>query len=231
MILHVGRWPKAIALLSLFTQAGTAGANPIRFSLTGTPDADAVTYGYTESQNYTFTWTLNTGFTNNASSFFTGSWNGWCDDYSYEAPLFSDFSGDGLTGSWQRPVDGITDPYSCLDVYSTKVELLAQNEAIPHQSIGLQVNGVDIFWVSATAVIDISPSFPGYYTDPNDYFAPSTGTYLPTGGGVNIGLTNGDVLYFSPTSFTISQIPEPSSGVLIMCVAGGLVFIRRRLRM
>jgi hypothetical protein len=222
----------AIVLLALSVLAGTAQAASTSFSVTGT--AQNTLYGYTNGQSYTFNWIVNSGFTNNGSSYFASGVdleNYWADENTNQAPVITAVSGDGLTGTYVRPTVGWDDPYSAIDVWFhygvTNLTLSVANDA--YQSIGLQANGTDIRWIEASDLyIGDIWSFPGSYTDPNVYFAAFTGTYTPTAGDIMLIPVSGDVLHFTPTSLTISTIPEPSTALLTALGLAVLVIRRRR---
>ena len=229
MNLLVIHWFKTLAttaaLLALSMLAGTSRAASINFTLTGT--AMSSQYGYAEGEQYTFNWIVNSGFTNNASSYFTSIYNYWSDDHVSEAPIFTDVSGNGLTGSWLRPVLAQNDPYSFIDTTSANhLSLFAGNGA--SYSIGLQANGVDVYSLTGVAVTgaDIF-TYPGSYTDPNAYFTGLTGTYILNGGAINVETADGTIGFIS-NSLTISTIPEPSSALLTGLGLAALVFRRRR---
>jgi hypothetical protein len=219
----------AIVLLALGGLAGTAGAAPISFSVTGTAKTNL--YGYVTGQSYTFNWIMNVDFTNNASSFFNSVDNYWSDELVSEAPIFTDVSGDGLTGSWQRPIVAEDDPYSVIeagnDFGTHHFTLRADTDGA--YSIGLQANGTDVVGIEA-AVLRIGNIFscPGSYTDPTSYFAGLTGTYTPIFGLISLYTVNPEVLSFTPTSVTISAIPEPSTAFLTGLGLVALFFHRRR---
>lgn len=218
----------AIALTTLSTVAGTAGDFSIQFSLTGT--ADSSQYGYISGQSYTFNWIVNSGFMNNASSQFTANNNFWTDEFVSQAPIFSDLSGDGLTGSWQRPVLNEVDPYSYINVWynhgTHTLILLAANDS--DYSIGLQANGTNVWGMDAFIQIGNIFNFPASYTDPNDYFASFTGTYTPNNSTMWLYPVIGSSLTFTPTSLSISTIPEPSTALLTGLGLVALFFRRRR---
>jgi hypothetical protein len=223
----------AAALLAFCALAGTASAaTPIKFSVTGTPNSTM--YGYTNGQSYTFHWIVNSGFTNNWSSFFDSIDNYWSDELVSEAPIFIDVSGDGLTGSWQRPEAVDNDPYSYLETWThtggdTNLELYVGNDGNPKYSIGLQANGTDLYSIYADNLnIGNIFNFPTSYTDPNDYFAGLTGTYTPINGAMGLYPVSGTPLFFNATSVTISAIPEPTTALLTGLGLVALVFLRRR---
>jgi len=229
MNLRTRRWLNAMAavavLLSLNTLAGTANADPIQFTLTGT--ANSTMYGYTSGQSYSFNWIVNSGFTNNPSSEFTASKNLWTDELVSEAPIFSALSGDGLTGSWVRPTVGEDDPWSLIQIFNaSSINLTAGNDA--GYSTGFNANGTAIREITGLAVIGNIFSFPASYTDPNVYFASRTGTYSPSSGNIQLVPVSGPAVTFNATSFTISTIPEPSTALLTGLGLVALIFRRRR---
>ncbi len=232
MNLRTRLWFKTIiavaALLTLSTVPGTATDFSAQFSLTGW--ANDTLYGYTNGLSYTFYWIVNSSFTNNDMSGFISTENYWADTRTDQAPIFSGAGGDGLTGSWQRPVIGQFDPYSFITVSSDRgyhaLTLLAGNDA--GYSVGLQANGTGVYglWAYALEIGDIF-SFPMSYTNPNNYFAGLTGTYAVASGSFTLQTVGTGALTFTPASLTISTIPEPSTGLLTGLGLVVLLFRRR----
>lgn len=213
--------------------AGTVRADIIQFTLTGT--ADSTKFGYTSGQSYSFSWIMNSGFTNNVNCIFSDTENLWTEEFVDRAPIFTDVRGDGLTGTWQRPVLSEGDPLSYVDVMKADgthyLQLLASNDS--DYSIGLTAGGTDIQIVNGKVEMTNSFSYPQSYTDPGVYFAGHVGTYTPVSGFielVNVGRTDG--ILFTATSVNISAIPEPSTTVLVAFggVAALLRFRRNRRR-
>ena len=231
MLVRYGATIAAAEFLGLSILEGTASANPISFTLTGT--ADNSLYGYVSGQSYSFTWVVNSGFTDNGSSWFIGDDNFWNEELVSESPIFTDVRGDGLSGSWQRPTGAEDDPYSNLRAFfdgDQRLSLYAGTDA-SGGSIGLLANGAAVSAVRGDVYMDSIFSFPGSYTDPNVYFGGLTGTYAPTAGGLAIYTVGGGPMSFTATSVTISAVPEPSTALLgVLGLVTPLALRRRNAR-
>lgn len=221
----------AIALLALMSSAGTAGAAiAIQISFTGTATSD--NYGYIAGESYTFDFTVNSAFTETSYSAFDGTMNYWVDEFVSDTPIFTDVSGDGMTGSWQRPVAAEGDPWNNIETRTwtgqPELAVIASNDG--DYPIGLQIGGVDVESVTAMARIGNIFSFPGTYTNPAAYFAGLTGTYPANGEYLFIYTVNPQVMGFSINSVTIGVIPEPATAALMACAGWALLMRRRRPR-
>jgi hypothetical protein len=232
MKLSSGRWSlrmvALIALITLTSLTGMAEVKFIQFDVSATAMHDE--YGYTAGESYTFTWLVNSAFMSNDVSWFTDEYNYWSDEVISHTPTFTDVKADGLTGSWQRPTVADSDPCSFIFVDilggSQRVWLYAGNER--NYSIGFQAGGTDVRLIQAweMAIGDIF-TFPESYTDPNEYFAGYVGTYPVTSGSFDIQTVSSERIAFTPTSLTITAIPEPSAALLTLLGLAALRFRRR----
>jgi len=219
----------AVAFISLGALTGTARADLFQFTLIGTANSDG--YGYDFGQSYTFQFAANNSFENNASSYFNADINRWGDDSVSDTPIFTDVSGDGLTGAWQRPVIDAGDPNSYIEIWNNLFnthQLILQASNDGEYSLGLQINDTDVVKFQ-TFNLEIGNifSFPASYTAPNLYFAGVAGTYTPDVGFLDIYLIDDTIISFTLTEVTISAIPEPSTALLAGLGLVALLFRRR----
>ena len=208
-------------ILSLITVV-TTYADPIQISVTASARDTAL--GYTAGNEYTFNWVVNEGYAGNPLDGFTSDINRWMDASPLDSQLFSNLSGDGITGSYVKS----SYPLSYVAINNDLLYLTCTDEN--EGALGIQVNGDNIISFSASFLITTSFSYPEAYVDPTTYLSSYIVTYAPPDSGeVKLRTENGSI-YFDYASTTIQTIPEPSSLVLVLTGAAGVWFTRRRLK-
>lgn len=234
------RFPSALRRVvfgALALLAAAAAHAQITFTITGT--AAATDYGYTSGQSYTFSFVLNTAFTNNTSSRFDSSSNYWDQELETESDIYTNIYGTGLSGTFVSPHSAdINTPYAYVDTESAQSNIiLNQGSDTPGVYIGLQtLSGTDLTVITATfndSIIGSSAAaYPGTYTPLTTYWSNYLGTYTISG-TLSLYSNGGTPLEsFSITSVTISDasaVPEPATyAALLGLVALGLVARLRR---
>jgi hypothetical protein len=222
------------ALLSL---AAVASAQ-VTFTVNGTINSTGS--GFTSGDTISFTFILVqnppqafTGFVN------PGSLYAWEDDNALtDTPLWTNVTGSvnsvAFGGAWARPSANNAAPYSNVYAAGTlnpTIGLSARSDS--GESIGLTRDG------DALTAIQIE----GYYTGlnfdhssgtlpaANSYFPAYAGTYgLSSSPGAFFELNDTTNINFTPTTLTISAVPEPSTYAMLLGIAAlGVVWLGRRI--
>lgn len=191
----------------------------ISIILSGTSNNNAL--GYTIGQPVTFTYTLNGGFGNNATSYFDASYNNWYEFHLTADSLFSAITGTGLTGTYTRPTFDDTDPHSYLqlrkNVDGSGFDFMQMSAATQHGDMGLSVGGnlVSSVYLQLNRT-GANFAFAGVWDEPTNVLGAALGTYDPSGGsiaGMTVSRVIGGSANFNITSLTISTsaIPEAST--------------------
>jgi MYXO-CTERM domain-containing protein len=238
--------PRRISLplirrLLLLTLALFSGTFAHAISFTFHTKADATAEGYTQGQDYSFTFMLTNSTDSSLGLFFTGAQNWWMQNPTGGPELFTGISGPML-GAYSTPPG---DSYAWM-FNSTNLggwfALYAENFSGANGFTTL--NGTPIDGIGATVLFFpemLSASYPGSFVAPSTYWAGYAGTY-PTSTEAYIQLHNievvGEATHFTTlasfhiTSLTISTstVPEgTSSGLLTGLVLAGLAWWRRRI--
>lgn len=204
-------------------------ASVIRISVTGT--ANSTDWGYVAGQSYSFHWTVNEHFENNSHSVFYNNGNFWEDEWLDETPVFTDVSGDGLVGAWERPMTRAHSPSSGLWAYNANTSLDSMKlRAADDTSVGIGLSAggyqVDELWCQVYTGAGLF-AFDALFISPTHYFEDYAGTYEGLSGILALNSTSGAGIAFSPKSLTIAAVPEPASLGSLLLAAGGLLGIRR----
>jgi hypothetical protein len=218
-------------------------AQSLRFTFTGT--AKSTYMGYTQNQACTFSFVLNDYSPSTANGYaYANSSCEWLEGTTADAMLFSDVSGTGLTGSWTRPTDHATSPFSSITVYTDgRISVFAGTESYSYDPndtgltlasgtygapvnfqnmrMEMKLNGTE--FTTTNSIPDSINYFSGYVgtyslaANPEDYHL-----------GTIYDFAN-HYIDFELTSLTISEVPEPAeaAGTLgASCLA--LFFLRRK---
>lgn len=223
-------------LLSVITFLASAAAASAQVTFTITATANGGGFGYTPGQVVTFSFTTTgadlTGNIHNGNAFVAGSHNLWSEDFTSDTQLFTAVSATGFSGTYTRP-SGSGDPFSAVDAVVPgfgQLSLQVKSEAFSSPSIGFTAGGFAVSSIVANQ-LDWGQSFPapGTYTPLNTYFAPYVGTHSLNPGGYVELFFNTTPFDFTPSSITISVVPEPwSYAALFGFAALGLAAHRRR---
>jgi hypothetical protein len=144
--------------------------------------------------------------------------------------LWSDVSGDGLSGTYSRPSGISGAPYDYILARSSGLDLLAGNDDTTSSSQGLTVNGEELVRLyiedlTATGLnLDYSDTS---FVNPATWAADYAGTY-DSGVSVSdfyVSDAQSNRTDFTPTSFEI--VPEPATAGLL-AGAGLLIALYRR---
>lgn len=219
--MNIPNSPTAIRLAPLFLLGALALAVPAvqaQVAVSVTATAVNTNLGYTLGQTYTFTYLVAGNFSSNASSYFDGTNNIWREYNVAHDLLFTGVTGDGLAGTYVRPILDLTDPHSLIEmrpnVATPGSDHLEMSVSSQLGDIGLTADGEAV----RTVYMQLRSSGANFlysgYDQPSTVLLASAGTYSP-----NTGDTHGLTVYslssgyadFSVTSFTISAIPEPST--------------------
>lgn len=214
--------PYLIALC-IFALAIKAQADLITFSVTGT--ANSTSLGYVSGESYTFHWVLDSSY--NEPGSFSATENFWGEFVAEDDNLYLSLSGDGLTGTLTRP----TDPWSSVftGIYSGQQELWTWTATDSGNDLGLTVDGKNLSMLYAQVRVADMFDFTQTPMTPSAYFASYGGTYAALSGGeIFLRVANNEELYFTPSSVTITVVPEP--GTLGLLSLGGLTLLLRRRR-
>ena len=213
-------------LLAIILVAGIASGD-IQIAVTGT--ANSTDLGYTSGQSYTFTWTINDGYSGCSDDSFGETWNSWHIETTSDPILFSSFSGDGLVGTYSRASGTPGAPWEDTKVDKGDTEtflgLVIDNDDAPNSNLGLTVNGTDLQCITAYSLDFIdSFTFPESFVNPASYFSSYAGTYDAEDGWITIFDTNYAGVNITTTSVTIT--PEPATMSLL--ALGGVALLKRR---
>lgn len=232
----------AIRTLGFLALLGFATIAPAQVIFTVTATANSTTENYTSGNSYTFIFTMG-NFTTLGNSGFSASNQFYQEVNTSDDQLWSSLAGSGLLGSFIRPTGNASDPYSWAKAsippstpLGNSITLTAATDRISTQHIGVTtLQGTALSRVEVFVDNGGLPSFStGAAVSPAAFFSSYTGTYTGFSGGndlVELYSTSNTVLVsFTPTSLTISAVPEPSAyATLAGLGALGLALIRRRL--
>ena len=223
----------AITLLAITAIAQAATS----ISVTATADYDGM--GYTQGQEGTFTWVLNTAGVTNDISDFSDDTNYYMEEDLDHSQLFTNFTGTGLSGAYTRPVSESNSPWSGLEAGNdhdgnSSLEILVGQDS---GDMGMTVDGQDVFYVHLYGLLTRT-GFSGFthsgeYINPSSYLANFSGTYGLSDSCLTILNTSNESQSFSPTSLTIanvggSPVPEPGTILAAMSILGPAAMIFRR---
>ncbi|MBA4135930.1 MAG: hypothetical protein C0518_01285 [Opitutus sp.] len=226
-----------------------AARGQVTITLHATPTFDSL--GYSTLQTYDFVFVLNSSSTAGSAGFVvTGDHYDWSDEFTFEPPVWSSVSGDGLMGSWVPPAAGIADNASHLIVSAAGSTYVSPHisgatsgtfqisAAADQSNIGLTAQGHQVQWLY------FSGSFTGLnftgigstLADPNVYMAGFTGTYATSTSYQGwLRTTDFENAFFTINSLSVSvaAVPEPSTWAaltlgLTLCGIGA--YRRRRAR-
>ena len=210
--------------LAVVLLAGSALVAPAQVTFNVTATADSTGFGYTAGQTVHFIFqTTTANISGNAGSGFNASQNYWVEDFTSSVQLFTSVSGTGLAGTFTRPTASSGDPFSVVAAYPpgySQLTLLASAET-GGSSIGLTAGGYAVTSLRAD-LLDWGQTFtmPGVYTPLATYFASYAGTHALNPGGYVEFFAAGSPVDFTPTSITISAVPESSTYALVFGVIG-----------
>ncbi len=219
---------KWIIRILVFLFIFEASASLISVSVSGTANTTAM--GYTQGENYTFSWLINDGYTGSVNDIFDSTQNKWCLHWTSDPLLWATVSGAGLTGTYSRPFERFDAPFDSLKANADGLTFWAGNSFPIATSMGLMVNGVEVWDVVAHDL-----NIPGLnYSDtafinPATYLGRYIGTYTSTGGGIYLDDEGGNNIEFTTTSVIIAAVPEPST-VLLFGIGGMGAWLLRRNR-
>ncbi|ARN57226.1 PEP-CTERM sorting domain-containing protein [Sedimentisphaera salicampi] len=219
---------KTAALVMLAAVSVQAAYVSVTFSAT----ADSTNFGYTQGESYSFTWVVNDGFTGGGNDSFTTAEGGgeninyWEEYHASDPMLIADFSGDGLSGTYERA----SGPYGLIIAEDDDLKNVSVSD-IYYGASGLTAQGSSLYGAGAKEleVTGFSNTFTGEFVNPAEYLAQREGTYDVTSGDLYLSFKDGvgapTSFYFTPDEFTIEEVPEPATMALLGL--GGL-FIRRK---
>jgi hypothetical protein len=216
----------ALACSALFAVLSATANAQVTFTLTGTmpTDGSELAFGYTSGEAVTLSLTMAASFSDNSSSGFFSTFNFWTEPGSNGGPqLWTNVTGTGLAGAY-----GLSAPDGQINVVPGSSELAFYVES-SSGGIGLTANGTELKDITATVNSSEFLTFStGSYLNPATYFSGYTGTYVLDGGSGQLINPNLSQVDFTPTSLTITAIPEPATYAVLAGVAAlGLVVLRR----
>lgn len=239
---------KAALLLGL-ALAPIAALGQIVFTVSGTVNATG--NGFTAGQAVTFSFTLAQTASNTGSDsrvLLTGAQNDiingyrWADEVTADPILWADVTGSPFSGTYARPVALSASPSMelQLDTTNNRIRFLAsapEPGGAYTESMGLTFGGNNVTYIYAIGhYTGLNFDFTsGTLPDATAYFSNYLGTYAYTeipfftqSSAVYYDGASNDI-FFTPTSLTISAVPEPSTYAAILgALALGLVVSRRR---
>jgi len=209
--------------LTCIATAALLGSNllaaQVQFAITGTANSSG--HGYNQGQSYTFTFTVNRNYTGGSEDLFSANENTWGQRTESDPNIFTDISGDSLTGVYTPIFEPGGQSHYQLNVVPEdgKQELwLTADASAFGYDIGLQTpDGTGIGDFAVEIILeDFTVPYPGLFVNPTDFWSTNAGTYALTDSnswfdfdayisGVD---TNGDpneaqLIAFTPTSLTI----------------------------
>ena len=211
-------------MLAALVAAGSY-ADPIQLSVTGT--AQTTEMGYTTGQGYTFNWVLTDGYTGGSGDSFSTTYDRWHADTTSDPVLWTSVSGDGLSGTYSRPSGSANAPFEWLSSYSSGLEVIANNDNTLGSSMGLTVNGVEVSSVHVWGINIPGRVLSDSFVNPAAHLATVVGTYALSSGTMRVRDESSNSIIFTPTSATITAIPEPGTLAFVGLFGGGLWFVRR----
>lgn len=214
---------KKLCIGILMIAATSALADPIAIRVTGT--ADSPWLGYATGESYTFTWVINDGYIESVND----NYSSWSHEWRAEIPsdpfLWSAISGDGLSGTYSRPVSepDYMSEYLTRDLAGTVT--LGCTTALD-VSMGIIVDGEIMSILTADLSVPdmFDPFLPNSFVNPADSFSAYEGTYAATG-QILLG-SQTTSLHFTVNSITIEAVPEPATASLIGLFGAGIIAIR-----
>lgn len=128
-------------LIALSLLATASYAAPVSIIATGTAwDGDII--GYTNGQNYTFTWVVNDGYNGGVWDDFPPHYNRWFVGFTNDPILWNSISGSGLREEYSRL---LTDPFEMLTVENDYLNIDIHREGSPQLPLGLKTSdGLDV---------------------------------------------------------------------------------------
>jgi hypothetical protein len=233
---------KAAFLLGL-ALAPIAALGQVVFTVSGTVNATG--NGFTAGQAVTFTFTLaqtasNTGSNSVVLGSPTITGYRWADEVTSDPILWADVTGSPFSDTYTRPVALADSPWMELQIeaVTNRIRFLAaapEPDEAYTESMGLTFGGNNVTYIYAIGrFTGLSFDFTSEtLPDATTYFSANLGTYsFIEGTSPNSAFfydgASGDIL-FTPTSLTISAVPEPSTYAAILgALALGLVAWKRR---
>ncbi len=226
---------KKVLALSVLALAGVAAQAQVVISFNVTPQSGQI--GYNAGNNYTFSVTTGASFLTGSSNLFFPGANQWGEEFTTDDQLFTTVTGDGLLGSFARPVSTSADANSYLFMLSNPgSDSLFVLASADDSNIGLTtvVGALAVRGISANlGVSGATFSYPGVYSQPNGILAAAAGTYFPTAGSFTLETSEGD-FPFNVNSFTIgpavSEVPfgvDSTTGLALLGLASAWKLRRR----
>lgn len=229
---------KAALLLSL-ALTPLAALGQIVCTVSGTVDATG--NGFTEGQAVTFSFTLaQTASNTGSNSEVIGSISAyrWADEVTADPTLWADVTGSPFSGSYARPVALEESPSMEIRATTSLFIILASAPEPDYaytESMGLTFGGNNVNYINvASRFTGLSFDFSSAtLPDATAYFSSYLGTYAymegtDQGSAFYYDGSSADI-FFTPTSLTISAVPEPSTYAIILgALALGLVVWKRR---
>ena len=207
----------------------------VTFTITGTANANTAAYGYNVGQAYTFVFTIPGNYSSPNSAFTANSSHIYADeDTTLDTNLFTSISGSGLAGTFVRPTDATTAPYSQVGTSNvTELQIYVGSDTGSH--IGLAtLNVTSLEHIRVTTLNGPNFAFPGTYETPASYFQTYVGSYTTSTGGIYLGdSVNNEPASFVMTNLTIAvtPVPEPATDAVWAGLIGlGVVQVVRRRR-
>jgi hypothetical protein len=204
-------------------------ASLISVSVTGA--ANETKMGYTQGQNYTFTWFINDGYTGqDGRDVFNATENKWFSTSTTGPWIFSSVLGDGLIGTYAKAVADDMAPFEQLKVDSNGLLCWAATKTVSIP-MGLFVDGAEAWNLVAYDLkipeLDYSNMS---FVNPAAFLENYLGTYSSTGGGIYLDNGHAQDIEFTVSNVTIGVVPEPST-VLLFFIGGIGAWLLRRNKM
>jgi len=216
--------PRLRGLLASLVCLGCVATTRAQVSFTVHTTADSTGFGYTAGQSVDFVFqTSGADLSANTNNTFSPYDNLWLEDFVTDTRVFTSVSGTGLGGAFTQPTVSNGAPLSSVGAIPPgygQLSLQAKSEAFSSPSIGLTAGGYALEYLIANQ-LDWGQAFsaPGSYTPLSVFFAPYVGTHALNPGGYVEFYAGGTPVDFTPTSITISVVPEPATSAALL---GGL---------